>query len=126
MTRDMDLIRELLIGIEKDARLDGVYYMMPNAKDNLGVIGQGKYSDPEIAYNLALLIQANLVKGKTLNEEMPAICGLTWTGHEFLDNIRDAGIWGKTKERLKGIPSAALGVVVAVAEAEIKKRLGLH
>jgi len=50
---------------------------------------------------------------------------LTWEGHEFLDDIRDQGIWNKTKERLKDIPSASIPVIVEIAKAEIKKRLGL-
>jgi hypothetical protein len=56
---------------------------------------------------------------------MPAVSRLTWEGHEFLDNIKDVGVWEKTKERLQGIPGVALTVVAALAEAEIKKRLGL-
>jgi Hypothetical protein (DUF2513) len=56
---------------------------------------------------------------------MPQLSRLTWDGHEFLANIKDAGIWGKTKARLKDMPSAAMTVVAAIAQAEIKKHLGL-
>ena len=56
---------------------------------------------------------------------IPAISKLTWQGHEFLDNIKDPGIWGKTKKRVEGLPSVALKVVAAIAEAEVKKHLGL-
>jgi hypothetical protein len=33
------------------------------------------------------------------------ISKLTWKGHEFVDTIRDSGIWNSVKERLKGLPS---------------------
>lgn len=125
MTRNMDLIRQLLIGIESHPRLDRVNWIVPDANDNLGVIGVSDYSNEEIAYHLGLLIEADFVKGKVGNEEMPIISGLTWKGHEFLDNVRDSGVWSKTKERFKGLPNVAIGVIAAIAEAEVKKRLGL-
>jgi hypothetical protein len=51
---------------------------------------------------------------------------LTWKGHEFVDTIRDAGIWNKVKERLKGLPSVALSVVAEIAIAEAEKHLHLE
>ena len=53
------------------------------------------------------------------------ISKLTWKGHEFVDTIRDSGIWNNVKERLKGLPSVALSVVAEIAIAEAKKRLKL-
>jgi hypothetical protein len=61
----------------------------------------------------------------TAGYPMPAISRMTWEGHEFLDNIRDAGVWAKTKERLKGIPGIDLAVIAEIAKAEINKKLGL-
>lgn len=52
--------------------------------------------------------------------------GLTWEGHEFVDNIRNKNIWESTKKRVSGlVGSLSLSVVAAVAEAEAKKLLGL-
>jgi hypothetical protein len=125
MKRDMDLIRDLLIGIEADPNLDGTQFLSPDNQDNLGVIGIGRFSNEEIAYHLKMLIEAGLVDGKVGFQGMPLINKMTWQGHEFLDNIRDAGIWGKTKERLRGLPSVAVGVMTQIATAEVKKHLGL-
>ena len=66
-----------------------------------------------------------MVKGNYGINGMPTISQLTWQGHEFLDNIRDPGIWGKTKERLKGLPNVAISVIGEIAMAEIKKHIGL-
>jgi hypothetical protein len=50
---------------------------------------------------------------------------LTWQGHEFLDSVRDPDIWQKTKARVAPVATAAFGVMLEVAKAEIRKKLGL-
>ena len=125
MKRDMDLIRDLLLGIEQDERLDGTIFIAPDESDNLGVIGITNHSAEEVAYHLMMLMEAGLIKGNSTMEQMPAVSRLTWEGHEFLDNIKDQSIWGKTKERLKGLPGVGIAVIGEVAKAELKKHLGL-
>ncbi|HLW98246.1 MAG TPA: DUF2513 domain-containing protein [Candidatus Acidoferrales bacterium] len=121
MTRDMDLIRDLLLQIEKNPLMDGnnwVSFTEP------GEICSLSKSMGEIGYHLTLLVEEGFVKGNT-TMEMPVICKLTWKGHELIDDIRDPGIWGKTKDRLKGLPTVAIGIIAEVAKAEIKKHIGL-
>jgi len=124
MKRDMDLIRELLIGIEENPLLDGHKWVTPDKPEEIGISDR---SIEEVGYHLHLLIEAGLVHGKpaAVGTYMPWISKLTWQGHEFLDDIRDQQIWAKTKERLKGLPSVALSLMAEIAKAEIKKRLGL-
>jgi hypothetical protein len=72
------------------------------------------------------LIEAGFLKGKIeMGTPLHVISRLTWKGHEFLDDIRDSGIWEKTKKRLSGLPSVSLSIVAEIAKAEIKKHLGL-
>jgi hypothetical protein len=120
--RDMDLVRDLLLNIEADRRFDGTHWHRISAAKDLGI---GEYSDEEVGYHVNLLIEAGFLRGRGGMETIPPISKLTWQGHEFIDNIRDVSIWEKTKARLHGIPSVALTVVASIAEAEIKKRLGL-
>ena len=122
MKRDMDLIRDLLLKIESDPLYDGTRWVPVNKPADLGI---SNHSPEEVGYHLTMLIEAGLIKGKSGVELMPVLNKLTWEGHEFLDDIRDQGIWNKTKERLKDIPSASIPVIVEIAKAEIKKRLGL-
>jgi hypothetical protein len=56
---------------------------------------------------------------------MQSIRALTWNGHEFLDSVRDTGIWAKVKERAAKLPSAPLSILAGIAVAEVKKHLGL-
>jgi DNA-binding PadR family transcriptional regulator len=57
------------------------------------------------AYHLVQLVEAGLLDGSTKMASVGNIIifKLTWKGHEFLDDIRDPEIWGKTKERAKTI-----------------------
>jgi hypothetical protein len=121
MKRDMDLVRELLIQIESNPVLDGSKWMTPSSPEEIGIQDR---SIEEVAYHLDLLVEAHLVRGFP-GQRMATISKLTWQGHEFLDDIRDHDIWSKTKERIKGLPTIAIGIVAEIAKAEIKKKLGL-
>lgn len=121
MKRDTDLVRDLLMAIAEDPHCDGTRWFGIDSPDDLHITGHSLH---EVLYHLTLLIEAGFIKGK-IGIDALAINRLTWDGHEFLDNIRDAGIWGKTKERLKGLPSVAISVIGEIAKAEVKKHLGL-
>jgi len=119
MERNMDLIREMLLRVAADPKLDGSKHFV-FTKDNL----EG-YSQEELNYHVDLLFEAGFVAGSPDSNPNPMISKLTWKGHEFVDTIRDSGIWNSVKERLKGLPSVALSVVAEIAIAEAKKRIGL-
>ena len=115
MQRDMDVVRDLLLQIEADPLLDGMHF-----KD---VRIEG--SNPmEISYVLSMLIDSGYVTGQK-GMEVPLVSGLTWRGHELLDDIRDPGVWEKTKEKAKPFVTLSISVLAEIAKAEIKKRLGL-
>ena len=115
--RDMDLIRELLLRIEQDPRTNGKEWVQV---DWTGM----NHSQEEIAYHLGILVQADLIRANVTGS-MPMVSSLTWDGHEFLDNIKDVGVWRQVKVRIAGLPGLALPVIAKIAEAEIMKKLGL-
>jgi hypothetical protein len=123
MKRDMDLIRQLLFIVEEDPMFNGQNWGQPDIYKKSFEDGM---SIEAIDYHLELLIEAGFLKGQSrAGFGSPVINKLTWEGHEFLDNIRDHGIWTQTKKRLEGLQTVALGVVAELAKAEIKKKLGL-
>ena len=124
MQRDLDLVKDILLVIEADPKYDGTHEFCYQTSEEFGI---HEHSTEEVAYHLALLIEAGFVKGAVVPKFVPlhTIRALTWSGHEFLDNIRDRGIWEKTKERVKGLSSVGLNVIAALAEAEVKKHFGL-
>jgi hypothetical protein len=125
MKRDLDLIRDILLRIEADPKFDGSANPVDAAK--LGILD---HSNAAVLYQVVQLIEAGLLAGKFLNAGAfppPAVVvfKLTWQGHEFLDSVRDPDIWLKTKARVAPVAGVAFGVLVEIAKAEVKKRLGL-
>jgi hypothetical protein len=69
-----------------------------------------------------MLIEAGFINGKAsglrIGTNVLIISKLTWQGHEFLDNIKDVGVWESTKARIAGLPGVALAVIAEIAKAE--------
>ena len=109
MKRDMDLIRLLLLereGEEPKPDLSG-------------------YTEAQILYHTALLIEAKLVVGSIIEDTNGEIAAtstlrLTWTGHEFLDAARNDTIWKKAGEKIK---QSGVQVTVSLLEELLKKLL---
>ena len=122
MKRDMDLIREILLRVEAADRFNGA--MLSADASGLGISGCDKM---QFAYNTALLIEAKMLTG---NAKMAVIGqvlvgGLTWTGHEFLDTIRDNDIWAKAKTAASKVGSVSIAFMWELAKTEIKVKLGV-
>jgi len=100
----MDLIRLLLLDIEGEEKA-----VLSN------------YTEEQIKYHTDLLIKAELVdgiprtiqSGKTIIEAF--ISGLTWEGHEFLDDARNEAVWKRVKKAVaeKG-ETASFAVIKAL------------
>lgn len=94
MNRNIDLIREILIYIEKEAGLNSA----------ISKIEIDDYSTDEVTYHVKLLHDARLIEGNLMMDTggySYFINGITWNGHEFLDSARDNNVWNKTKTLLK-------------------------
>ena len=88
MTRDIELIRLILLREEKGAAL----------------VDLSGYDAAAIAYNSMLAIEAGLARGQIYHEggsptAIPVVSGITWAGHDFLDATRDSRIWKKVRVR---------------------------
>lgn len=114
MKRDWDLVRKLLLEVES---------LAPGVE--LAPI-DGDWIEAE---HMALIIEVGYCEGpleRSVNG-LPyvAINRLTWSGHEFLNTIRDDSIWNhvKTKFRdtLTGAPSS---LVISLATHFAKQALG--
>jgi len=120
MKRSLDLIREILMAIED---------YEPERISSLQTLSPTNFSGTEAEnyHHIKMLRDAGLidVAGKPfLSGEFP-INGMTMSGHDFLDAIRDQTVWDKTKNRLGKAGGWTLDIVLAVAKEELKQRLGL-
>lgn len=88
MKRNMNKVRELLIKIEETG-VDDTYYT----------------DDQEECYHLRIMKDGGLVEGWVADDGVDGmtaeITRMTWKGHEFLDAIRDDGVWEKVKTHFK-------------------------
>jgi hypothetical protein len=124
MTRDMDLIRRILLEIQ--ARKDLGPFQIKF--DNVDVVALSRH--------LEMLVDAGLVEGivsKSLNRGFPvvAVTDLSWAGHEFISALENDSVWAKIKEsfspaQLAAMPLAAMQQVgVGLAVAWAKQKVGL-
>ena len=62
ITRDMNLVRDLLLGIERDPQFNGTRMLSPSEPKDLGITN---HSMDEVSYHLTMLIEAGFVAGKS-------------------------------------------------------------
>jgi hypothetical protein len=88
VVRDMNLVRKLLLEMEKQ----------PYTGNFINVEIEG-VADDDITYHVILMSEANLIDAMNLttmsNIEWQPL-RITWQGHEFLDTVRDEQQWQKT------------------------------
>lgn len=115
----MELVRKLLVLIEDSEQ--GHELILPKDMDI-----------KLVANHLELMGQASLVKNNiTYADDKPywIYTSLTWGGHEFLDSIRNEGIWNKVKDVVKSkgleIGSVPLEVLKEYAKMQVKNIFGL-
>ena len=124
MKRDLNLVREILLKLEPlPAHFDEPVTL---------TVGQGPLaidgrSPDEIGYHLRVMAQGDLIRRGEINKGTMSFpyYGLTWEGHEILDDVRDPEIWRKTKERAKAVGSVGLGFLWEIAKLEVRTKLGL-
>jgi hypothetical protein len=96
MKRNMDLIRALLLKLERSPiRPGGIVHLQPSDPE----IAVDGFSDDEIEYHLSLLEDVRLLECSATRPMIGLMFKrLSWSGHDFLDSIRDDEIWHKTKK----------------------------
>jgi hypothetical protein len=87
MKRDMDLIRAILLEVEKSPSLKGCGIEIPGR------------SREELYYNAQLAQEAGLIGARFLPGSTDFhVLRLTYEGHEFLDAARNDTLWAKAKK----------------------------
>lgn len=117
MKRDMDLVRTILLEIEKsDSFVDASNFATNN------------HSFDEVCYHVDLmgsygLIDAKTYKGGSGSYIECTIYGLTWDGCDYLDAIRDESIWKKTKEIIKNSVGSTTMALIKEAACMVTKKM---
>jgi hypothetical protein len=121
VTRDMDLIRQLMLKLEALPLRPGAVAMLDGHDPDAAVEG---YSDDQITYHLELLKKAGFVESVS-SQPMRGITfkGFTWAGHDFLDSVRDPKVWSEAKDKVKKAGGFTVDILVGVAKEIIKHKL---
>jgi hypothetical protein len=122
MQRNMDLIRAILLDIEATQVPPGGF---------LGFSSDGTspvegYTAADCLYNLRTAIDGGLVRAGKDHGMMIAVHGLTWKGHDFLDQVRDPEIWRITKEGASKAGGFSLDLLAALAKGFLKNKIEEH
>jgi hypothetical protein len=89
MKRDLDLIRDILVQAEES-----------DSKHLKPVEIEGR-DRREIFGHVQILQDEGLVKASFMGGPTSEIHHLTWQGHDYLEAVRDPGVWGKVAKRVK-------------------------
>jgi hypothetical protein len=121
MKRDMDLIRELMLKLESlPMEYGDNVHVTP---DSPAVHVEG-YGFDEMAYHLDLILQAGFTER---SKSHPAIGfmfrGLSWSGHDFLDSVRDPGVWDKTKQVASAAGGFSVELLVFAAKTYLENKI---
>jgi hypothetical protein len=125
MKRDFDLIRRIMVQVEK---VPAGHLVDESLIEFLGL--DREYDRETILEHIKLILEEGLVRGK-VHESFGAndsfnITGITWKGHDFIDASKDETIWGKAKETvLKPTASITFGILLEWLKQEAKAKLGL-
>ena len=125
MKRDLELIRKIIIAVEK---ADG-YVAFDGTQDIAKAIGETNLSN--VGYQVSLLSDCNYLEVKKvafigIKYYNYIIFRLTSFGCDYLDSVRDPGIWAKTKTKLESVGgSVSLDVVKDVACKLVAIQLGI-
>jgi hypothetical protein len=121
---DYDFIRKLLIHVEEKAPLQGL-----DSKDLFEFAKSTDKSNNELSYTISKLKEGNLVTANFIyaNNTIKIITNvnLTYSGHEYLNSIRDNKIWKATKKVSSKLSGISFEVLKAIAIHEINKTIGL-
>src|SRR3546814_675347 len=106
MKRDMDLVREILLAIEKHPE-PTVWGYLEIEGFELGPINAHLHLLDEAGYIRAAAAQdANTPYGYMMQD-----ASLTWAGYEFLETIRDTEIWRLTKTGAEKVGSWGISML---------------
>lgn len=120
MKRSMDLVRTLMLLVEDEGT--------PELRNVPEIDG---FDQITTIYHVRLLIEAQYMQAidaSDLSSEDYMQLGLTWSGHEFLETIRDSEVWSKTKAGATKVGSWSVGLLAELGKAyarEKARQLGL-
>ena len=117
MKLNHDCVRDILLFIEENLK----YHEEINQSTLVKSSYFTKYNNSEVLYALELMVDEGFITcRKTASNAMGKvsyiiITGLTWSGHELLDNIRNDTVWNAVKEKSKKVGKVSIKAMASAA-----------
>lgn len=126
MKLNPDCIRDVLICVEEIQVFDQHFGVSRVFLKEIYEFYDNKYSAEELYYTVVKLGEANLLKisvNRSIGGISVEIKDITYTGHEFVENIRNQNNWETIKEKATSIGSLAIPVIQNIASTFIANKL---
>lgn len=127
MKLNQDCVRDLLLYLEENLTYENTI--------NINSLDLKDYPSLDLIYTADKLNEADFIdciRSKFISEEGPIIIvkSITYNGHQFLDNIRDDGVWKETKKIASKVSTTSLDIISNIAAQVISniisKNMGLN
>ena len=129
MKLNYDCVRSVLLTVEKSKTIDEELNLNPLAVETI-FEQLPKYEDSEILYTIEKLKEAGYINAALHFAAGYFIDGtvssITYSGHEYLDNIREPEVWRKVKTMLKNAGAITLPLISQAAQLLIGSQLTVN
>ncbi len=129
MKLNYDCVRSVLLTVEKSKTIDEELNLIPLTVEMI-FEQLPKYEDSEILYTIEKLKEAGYINaalhfaaGHFIDG---AVSSITYSGHEYLDNIREPEVWRKVKAMLKNAGAITLPLISQAAQMLIGSQLTVN
>lgn len=129
MKLNYDCVRSVLLTVEKSKTIDEELNLNPLTVETI-FEQLPKYEDNEILYTIEKLKEAGYINaalqfaaGHFIDG---AVSSITYSGHEYLDNIREPEVWRKVKAILKNAGAITLPLISQAAQMLIGSQLTVN
>lgn len=123
MRRDMDLMRLVVLQVEKDHQ--GPNHLVEYHDFNYHPLIEG-FTPDQVEYHLKLAIHSRLFEVPGNAGGYYIFSGLTPSGHDFADSVRDEKIWKMTKEGALKASGITFELMGQLAKGFVKQQLEKH
>lgn len=115
MKLNPDCVRDTMLFIEKNAKFGTFLHL----DDFVNSSDLKKYDSNTIKYTLGKIDETDFLNSNTMwreNDLVRFLTGMiTWSGHKFLDTIRDNTVWSTTKNVTGKLASVSMSMIETIS-----------
>ena len=127
MELNKDCVRDVLLSCEELLKMDEEGYMNSLSHEELEQV-LPNYKTEDIIYTVVKLKEAGFLDVKVTKASGNILVDvrindITFTGHEFLNDIRDDNNWKKVKEIAKSVGAFSINMIAQIAVGVIQTNI---